>query len=99
MFKLNQAVKIYKSLRNFQNFLKVSAVIRNNSNLRICDVNQRNYRKSNEERNWWFNNTQKLYSFVFPFSLAVVYCESYITHNEKRFFRTIQYGIDHEVKK
>ncbi|KAF2901713.1 hypothetical protein ILUMI_04474 [Ignelater luminosus] len=99
MFKLNQAVKIYKSLRNFQNFLKVSTVIRNNYNLRICDVNQRNYRKSNEERYWWFNNTPKLYSLVFPLSLAVVYCESYITHNEKRFFRTIQYGIEHEVKK
>lgn len=51
----------------------------------------------NNSGRWWSSFSD--FRGLFPAGLAVVYCDLHSTHKEKRFFRTVKYGVDQDVKK
>lgn len=62
--------------------------------------------ESNQEDNrnnwydsWWRKNNILMLSSV---GVGLVFCSSYVSNiklNEKKFFRSVQYGIEHEVRR
>lgn len=41
----------------------------------------------------------RLVPAILPLGITTVLCQQYSKHNEKRFFRAVQYGVDDEVKR
>lgn len=55
-------------------------------------------RRRQHRENYDFYNLRFL-PIAVPLGITTAFCQQYSKHNEKRFFRAVQYGVDDEVKR
>ncbi|KAF5285002.1 hypothetical protein FQR65_LT02314 [Abscondita terminalis] len=99
MLRLFHKVKFFKNLETVRKVSCLSSSISNRPNFELCFLNWFNYYKSDDRRKWKHNWNTNFYSLILPFTLGVVQCEGLTSHDEKKFFRAVQYGLESEIMK
>lgn len=100
MLKILRTHKIYTSINKFNNFLKLFSASTTTNQLTLLPNNyeRRRHRYWNKNE-WWFSDNAHFLSIGVPLVITAVVCDSPSKHNEKRFFRAVQYGMEDEVKR
>lgn len=100
MIRLVNLFKPYPSrLNNALKILCAGTEVRK-VNLSLEYDKDKDYREKSRKRNYWkFKEYSYLLSLLMPLGISIAACDSYLKHNEKRFFRAVLYGLEDEVQR
>lgn len=105
MIRLKKCSNLYRYLTKYnsnRNLTSISSRCNvNNPLIKVCedDWSHNKDNTNRSQRDWWKNTSVLALSSI---GIGLVFCDSHINNskiNEKRFFRSVQYGIEHEVKR
>ncbi|KAJ8982663.1 hypothetical protein NQ317_019064 [Molorchus minor] len=98
MLKIVKLIRKYPRIKEIKHIRTVSAV-RANQNEKIQNIFI-NSRKQDRKKWEHFYSSMDDTPFVFALGLGVVLCDlNHLSRDEKRFFKSAQFGLTHEVKR
>lgn len=100
MIKILNLFKPYPFRPRFMNTVKVLCVTTEVKNVNLFFEFDKNKREKSRKRNHWdFSEYFSIASVLVPIGVTIAACDAYLKHNEKRFFRSVLYGLEEEVQR
>lgn len=100
MYKLFRAFNAYSFRPTFTDTAKVLCVATERRKVNLfLEYNKNKREKSRKKHHWKYNEHLRLVPLFLPFGLSLAACNAQLKHKEKRFFRSVLYGLENEVQR
>lgn len=93
---MSKLIRTYSALLSKYNRV-VTAAVTNELVRKRLDLILLAFRRGGRQNHNFFD--VRFFPVAIPLGITTALCQQYSKHNEKRFFRAVQYGVDDEVKR
>lgn len=96
MSKLIRTCNVRAFFSKSRKYTTATPVMIESVNKRLISHSSGQRNKHQEDKHFFDTG---LYSIAIPYGITTVLCSQVSKHNEKRFLRAVQYGVEDEVKR